>query len=72
MYSGYINDLGLDLSVNANIPNDKHSQIDDHDVLYNASTSIHKNVHLNTRIIQNVSSTVSDGLFVNYLLKNQN
>ena len=63
----YINNLDLDLSVNVNIPNDKHYQIDGDDVLYNASTSIHKNIHLNARILQNISSTTSDGMFINYL-----
>ena len=63
----YINDIDLDLSVNVNIPNNKHYQIDGDDVLYNASTSIHKNIYPNARIIQNTSSTTSDGLFINYL-----
>ena len=69
---GYINDIDLDLSVNVNITNDKHYQIDGDDLLYNVSTSIHKNIYLNARIIQNISSTTSDGLFINYLNNSNN
>ena len=64
---GYINNTDLDLSVNVNIPNDKHYQIDGADVLHNISASVNKNIHLNARVIQNVSSTVLDGLFINYM-----
>ena len=64
---GYINDIDLDLSVNVNIPNDKHYQIDGADVLHNISTTVDTNIHSNARIIQNVSSNVLGGLFINYL-----
>ena len=64
---GHINDLDLDLSVNDNIPNDTHRQIDGADVLHNISTIVDKNLHLNARIIQNVSSTVLDALSINYM-----
>ena len=64
---GYINNSDLNLSVNVNIPNDKHYQIDGADVLHNISTSIHKNIHLNARIIQNVNPTVLDGLWINHM-----
>ena len=63
----YINHLDMDISVNLNIPNDKHYQIDGEDVLHNTSTTSAKNFTLNTRVIQNVSSAVLDGLFINYM-----
>ena len=65
VWRGYINDSDLNLSVNVNIPNDRDYQIDGADVLHNISTSVHNNIHLNARIIQNVSSTVLDRLFIN-------
>ena len=64
---GSMNNSDLNLSVSVNIRNDKHYQIDGADVLHNISTSVHKNIHLNARIIQNVSSTVLDGLWINYM-----
>ena len=63
----YINHLDMDLSVNLNIPNDKHYQIDGEDVLHNTSTTSAKNITLNCRVIQNLSSAVLDGLFINYM-----
>jgi hypothetical protein len=62
-----INNLELDLAVNLNIADDKAFMLDNQDIFSDLSTTSAKNFRLNCRIIQNLSASISDGLFINYL-----
>jgi hypothetical protein len=62
-----INNYALDLSINLNIDGDKAYMLDDDDIFSDLSSTSAKNFRLNCRIIQNLSASISDGLFINYL-----
>jgi hypothetical protein len=64
---GYINHLDMDLSVNLNIDDDKAYMLDNEDIFSDLSSTSAKNFRLNCRVIQNLSASISDGLFINYL-----